>query len=90
MKYKAEQKVQTNIFHRTNIEEGDIFRDFALRMLKELPIEKVKKLFNLKVIYGTDEELQKAYKNKDKYKVEVVKELISDGNTLFTAEINIK
>lgn len=90
MKYKAEQKIRTEIFYQTTIKEEQLFRDVALAIVKDLPIEKVKQLFNLKVTYGTTEELDKAYKEADHYKVQTVSNLIKEGATLFTGEIDIE
>lgn len=87
MSYKIEHKVRTALFYKTNIKEEIVFREVALNIIKELPIKKVKELFNLKVIYGTDEALREAHIEENHHKAKTIKNLIREGSTLFTGDV---
>ena len=69
MKYKAEQKITNQVLTETTIKEEQLFREVAFSIVKELPIDKLKQLFNLKVVYAFEEDLEKAYKENDDRKV---------------------
>ena len=89
MKYKAEQKIRNQLLTETSIKEDQLFREVAFSIVKELPIDKLKQLFNLKVVYGFADDLEKAYKENDGRKVELIRRLINENSSLFTGEIYI-
>ena len=89
MKYKAEQKIRNEVLTETTIKEEHLFRELAFSIVKELPIDKLKQLFNLKVVYAFEEDLEKAYKENDDRKVEQIRRLIQENSSLFTGEVYI-
>lgn len=89
MKYKAEQKIRNQVLTETTIKEEQLFRELAFSIVKELPIDKLKQLFNLKVVYGFADDLEKAYKEKDDRKVEQIRILMHENSSLFTGEVYI-
>ena len=89
MKYKAEQKIRNQVLTETTIKEEQLFREVAFSIVKELPIDKLKQLFNLKVVYAFEEDLEKAYKENDDRKVEQIRRLIQENSSLFTGEVYI-
>ena len=89
MKYKAEQKITNQVLTETTIKEEQLFREVAFSIVKELPIDKLKQLFNLKVVYAFEEDLEKAYKENDDRKVEQIRRLIQENSSLFTGEVYI-
>ena len=89
MQYKTERKISRDIYYHEGITEERLFREIAFDFLKELPIEKVKKIFNLKAIYATTENLESAYRNADYKKVELLQQLLMENNHLFTGDIII-
>ena len=89
MKYKAEQKITNQALTETTIKEEQLFREVAFSIVKELPIDKLKQLFNLKVVYAFEEDLEKAYKENDDRKVEQIRRLIQENSSLFTGEVYI-
>ena len=88
MKYRAEQKIRNQVLIETTIKEEQLFREVAFSIVKELPIDELKQLFNLNVIYGSMDALDKANKEGDSYKAEKVRELMFENSSLFTGEIN--
>lgn len=89
MIYKAAQKISNQVLTETTIKEERLFREVAFSITKGLPIEKLKQLFNLKVVYGFESDLEKAYKENDHQKVDKIRRLIQENSSLFTGEINI-
>ena len=89
MKYKAEQKIINQLLIETTIKEDQLFREVAFSIVKELPIDKLKQLFNLKVVYGFESDLEKAYKENDNRKVEQIRRLMHENSSLFTGEVYI-
>ena len=89
MKYKAEQKIINQLLIETTIKEEQLFREVAFSIVKELPIDKLKQLFNLKVVYGFESDLEKAYKENDNRKVEQIRRLMHENSSLFTGEVYI-
>ena len=90
MKYKLEEKIVTDLLNYPKVTEDLIFKELVFKMIKDIPTSDLKKLFNLKVIYGTADELRDAVIKMDEYKINKVNELITDQSTLFTGEIEIK
>ena len=93
MKYKAEQKITNQALTETTIKEEQLFREVAFSIVKELPIDKLKQLFNLKVVYAFEEDLEKAYKENNPKK-EIFNMLenggaISDGK-IFESLLTLK
>jgi len=50
MKYGAHKIVDNEVLNLKTIKEDVVFRNLALSIVKDLPIDDVKKLFNLKVV----------------------------------------
>ena len=89
MKYKAEQKIRNQVLTETTIKEEQLFREVAFSIVKELPIDKLKQLFNLKAVYGFQSDLEKAYKEENYEMVEKISMLMHENSSLFTGEVYI-
>ena len=89
MKYRAKQKIENYKLTETRINEEQLFRDLAFSIVEELPIDKLKELFNLKVIYGFQSDLDKAIKENNDQKIEQIQRLIIENASLITGEIYI-
>lgn len=87
MRYKAEQKISNQVFTEKIMKEERLFRDVAFRMVNELPIDKLKLLFNLKAVYGFKDDLEKAYKEGDIEKFKQIRRLMDENCSLFTGEV---
>ena len=89
MKYKAEIKISNQVLTQQIIKDEDLFRDVAFKIIKELPINKIKQLFNLKLIKGIESELEKAYRENDAEKIDKIHILLEENTSLFVGEIDI-
>lgn len=90
MKYKLSLKVIKGFFKNTNLKEDDFIMHSLLKLIKELPKDEFLKLFNIEIIHGTDEELEKAIIKRDFVKLEIVKDLILTNCSLYIFSINTK
>ncbi|MBE9468998.1 MAG: hypothetical protein IMY72_11865 [Bacteroidetes bacterium] len=82
MRYEAEVKIENRFLtERTRIK---IYREVAISIVKELPIDKLKQLFNLKVVCGFKRDLEEAYRDNDRQKATQIQRLIKDNSSLFT------
>lgn len=88
MKYRVEREIINQVLTETTVKEEQLFREVAFSIVKELPIDKLKQLFNLKVVYGCESDLEKAYEENDVKKVEQIRQLIHKNSSLFTGEID--
>lgn len=83
-KIMYEQKVSKYILSECNVPKNRIEKDIIINFLKELPLEKLKKLVNFQEIDFENKELWINYDN-----LEMLKQLKFEGVVKYTAEIKI-
>ena len=64
MQYKSENKIPNDILNK-ELNEEELLRRTAIAFVEESPLETIKKLFNLRVIYGNKISLEEAMKKGD-------------------------
>lgn len=89
MKLKFENEIRNEIINSSNVPEEIILRDFISQVIREIKIEDLKKIFNIKIIYGFNKQLEEAYKKDDEYLIEEIKHLINQNKSRITGSIHI-
>lgn len=87
--FKAEHRLSNLILSESRPTEEDLIMEVVIRMIKEMPIEYVKSLFNIEVIKGTDEELSHAFKNNYDYRYRLIKDLMRSNSFMIRSQITV-
>ena len=87
MKYKTQKQIDNTLFKANkNIKEEDVIRDIICNMIKEIPIQDLKKLFNVELLNPSRKDLFRVIttSNQDP---ELIHQLLEDDCRMYSAEI---
>lgn len=87
--FEVEHRLSNLITSESRPTEEDLIIEVVIRMVKEMPIEYVKSLFNIEIIKGTDEELRHAFKNNYDYRYRLIKDLMRSNSFMIRSQITV-
>ena len=91
MKIRAQRKVM--VWERNSnpsMREEEIFRELAMRMVLEMHVNHLKKLFNLRKLEGTPDAIRGALNNNDYNLAEKLHQLDVKGEIIFEGEFDTR
>jgi len=89
MKYRTQAKLFNELFNTNYIDEDYIIRKMIHDMIDEIPIDELKKSFNVECTYGNIKSLDQAYKDGDKEKYDLIRQLIEQESRIYSIEIDL-
>jgi hypothetical protein len=90
MKNRCEVKVTPELLNNTQVNDEYLFRDLARKMVSEIPLEELHKLIKLTKIDPNSDESEKVLReNMDRFKIEQIHQLKSQGFILYCAKVNL-
>lgn len=90
MKNRCEAKVMPELINSTKINDEEIFRKLARKMVSEMPLDELHKLINLTKIDPNSFESHKVLRsNMDRFKTEQILQLRNEKVILYCAEVDL-
>jgi hypothetical protein len=90
MKNRCEVNVIPEVLNNTLINDEYLFRNLARKMVSEMPLAELHKLINLTKIDPNSNESDKVLRESmDRFRIEQIHQLRSEGVMLYCAEVDL-